>query len=167
MKNVKVQAALRELAEEVKKIVNERIKQYGANQRAHGENTLEGSNLQRSLGVYPTENGIELQIADYWEYVALGWHRTHRFEGTMAQFIRNINDWVIRKGIRLGNYTQAQMVFLITRKIMEEGIQARPFMVWNEEGDLEKMIPELNNMLDEWFDKLIDAILNDIDNFFK
>lgn len=166
MDNVKVEAALRQLALDVKKIINERISRYGINPRV-GRNTLEGSNLQRTLGVYPTENGIEVQIADYWEYIAFGWRRTHRFEGTMSLFIRNIDDWVRRKNIRFGNMTQSQIVYAIINNIMKNGIKARPFMVYDKDGDLEKMIPELNEKIDEWFDTLFEAIIKDLEKYFN
>lgn len=166
MDNVKVEAALRQLALDVKKIINERISRYGINPRT-SQNTLENSNLQRTLGVYPTENGIEVQIADYWEYIALGWRRTHRFEGTMSLFIRNIDDWVRRKNIRFGNMTQSQIVYAIINNIMKNGIKARPFMVYDKEGDLEKMIPELNEKIDEWFDTLFEAIIKDLEKYFN
>lgn len=161
-----VEEALRELATAVKRIVNYRIKKYGINPKT-GSNTLEGSNLQQSLEVYPIENGIELQIAQYWEYVALGWHRTGRFPGTMSQFVKNIDDWVRRKGIRLGNMTQAQMVYIIIRNIMKLGLRERPFMIYDQEGDLSKMIPELDDYMDKWFDTLFEAIIKDLNDYFN
>lgn len=161
-----IQKALKELCDEIKMIIKYRIVHYGVNPKT-GTNTLQGSDLEKSIEVKPTENGIALQIADYWEFVALGWHRSHRFEGTMNQFVRNINDWVRRKGIRLGNMTQSQIVWIIIRNIMNNGLRERPFMIWDEEGDLSKMIPELENIMDDWFEKLFEAITTDLDNYFK
>ena len=63
-----VKTALMELAEAVKRIINYRIKQYGINRRT-GSNTLVGSNLESSINVIANEDGITLQIADYWEYI--------------------------------------------------------------------------------------------------
>ena len=85
----------------------------------------------------------------------------------MSQFVRNVNDWVRRKGISLGNMTQSQMVWVIIKNIMENGLKARPFLVYDEEGDLEKMIPELKAYMDKWFDDLFQAITTDLDNYFK
>jgi hypothetical protein len=161
-----IQKALRELCDEIKMILKYRIVHYGVNPKT-GTNTLQGSELEKSIEVKPTTDGIALQIADYWEYVALGWHRSHRFEGTMNQFVRNIDDWVRRKGIRLGNLTQSQIVFVIIRNIMNNGLRERPFMIWDEEGDLSKMIPELENIMDDWFETLFEAITADLDNYFK
>ena len=161
-----LQEALQELANEVKKLLNIRIRKYGVNPKT-GTNTLKGSELEASIQVATTSDGIVLQIADYWEYVALGWHRTGRFPNTMSKFIKNVDDWVRRKGIRLGNMTQAQMVFIMIRNIMNLGLRERPFMIYNQEGDLTEMIPELQEYMDKWFDDLFDAIMNDIDNYFN
>lgn len=161
-----IRDALKELCEEVKLILAERINRYGINSKT-GTNTLQGSELEKSIEVKPIEEGIALSIADYWEYVSLGWKRTHRFEGTMSLFIRNIDDWIRRKGITFKGMTQSQMVFLITRNIMMNGLKARPFMVYDEEGDLEKMIPELKGIMDKWFDDLYQTITNDLDKFFN
>ena len=158
--------ALIELAEEVEMIVLKRIARYGINPKT-GANTLQGSELEKSLKVIPEEDGLTLQIASYWEFVSRGWERTHNYEGTMSQFVRNVNDWVRRKGISLGNMTQSQMVFIIIKNIMEKGLRARPFMVYDEEGDLEKMIPELKDYMGKWFDDLFQAITADLDNYFK
>ena len=161
-----IQKALKELCDEIKMILKYRIVHYGVNPKT-GTNTLQGSDLEKSIEIKPTTDGIALQIADYWEFVALGWHRSHRFEGTMNQFVRNIDDWVRRKGIRLGNLTQSQIVFVIIRNIMNNGLRERPFMIWDEEGDLSKMIPELENIMDDWFETLFEAITADLDNYFK
>ena len=158
--------ALIELAEDVEMIVLKRIAQYGVNPKT-GTNTLQGSELEKSLKVIPEEDGLTLQIASYWEFVSRGWKRTHNYEGTMSQFVRNVNDWVRRKGISLGNMTQSQMVWVIIKNIMENGLKARPFLVYDEEGDLEKMIPELKAYMDKWFDDLFQAITTDLDNYFN
>ena len=50
---------------------------------------------------------------------------------------------------------------------MEKGLRERPFMVWNEEGDLTKMIPELEGYIDKWFDELFNEIMKDTDNYFN
>ena len=115
----------------------------------------------------PTEDGIVLQIADYWEFISRGWERTGRYPGTMNRFVKNIDDWVRRKGIRVGNMKQSTLVFLIIRNIINNGLRARPFMVYSDDGDLTEMIPELNDYMDKWFDQLFDSIMIDIDNFFN
>lgn len=166
MLNNDIQAAFRDLAEEIKAILESRIRQYGVNPKI-GKNTLQGSELEKSIKVEPTENGIALQIANYWEFISRGWERTHNYAGTMSLFIRNVDNWVRRKGIRFGKLTQAQIVFVIIKNIMEHGLKARPFMVWNDEGDLSKMIPELNKSVDVWMDELFNTITKELDNYFN
>lgn len=161
-----VKTAMMELAEAVKRILNDRISKYGTNPKT-GQNTLEGSELQKSIQVTVTEDGIALQIADYWEFVARGWKRTGNYPGTMRLFVRNIDEWVRRKGIRVGNLKQSQIVWAIIKNIWDKGLRERPFMIYEEDGDLTKMIPELDKYMDTWFEHLYDAIMADIDNYFN
>lgn len=161
-----IQFAFMELAEAVKRMVNDRIRRYGVNEKT-GSNTLENSNLQRSLQVTPTEDGIVLQIADYWEFVSRGWARTGNYPGTFSKFVQNVNDWVRRKGIRWGSLTQNQITYIVIKNIWEYGLKARPFMVYDDEGDLTKMIPELESYIDKWFDTLFEAIIEDLNNYFN
>ena len=161
-----IKTALMELAEAVKRIINYRIKQYGINRRT-GSNTLVGSNLERSIDVTINEDGITLQIADYWEYIARGWKRTGNYPGTMRLFVKNINDWVSKNNIRIGNLTQSQIVWIIIKNIWERGIAPRPFMVYDDEGDLTKMIPELDEYIDKWFEDLFNAIMEETDKYFN
>ena len=148
--------ALQELCNEVKQILKYRIVHYSTN-------TLQDSELEKSIQVTATEDGIALQIADYLEFIALG----HRFEGTMSKFVKNIDDWVRRKGISVPNMTQAQLVFIIIRNIMNKWINRATIHYWDEDGDLEKMIPELDNIMDDWFETLFAAITEDLDKYFN
>lgn len=161
-----IKTAMMELAEAVKRILNDRISKYGTNPKT-GQNTLEGSELQKSIQVTATEDGITLQIADYWEFVARGWKRTGNYPGTMRLFVRNIDEWVRRKGIRVGNLKQSQIVWAIIKNIWDKGLRERPFMIYEEDGDLTKMLPELDKYMDTWFEHLYDAIMADIDNYFN
>lgn len=161
-----IRVALNELCNEVKAILQERIAKFGVNPRT-GTNTLQGSDLINDMTVKPTENGLALTIADYWTYVSTGWKRSHRFEGTMNQFLYNVDRWVDKNNIRFEGMTQSQVVWAIVMNIMNNGIKARPFMVFDEEGDLTKMIPELNDILDEWFEHLFELIIADINKYFN
>ena len=161
-----VRTAFQELALAVKRLINDRISKYGINPKT-GTNTLQGSELEKSIQVNVVDDGIALQIADYWEFVSRGWERTGRYPGTMSRFIKNVDDWVRRKGIRFGNMSQSSIVYIIIRNIIENGLKARPFMIYDESEDLTKMIPELNDYIDKWFDSLFDAIMEDIDNYFN
>lgn len=161
-----LKVALQELANDVKDVLSDRIRRYGVNPKV-GRNTLEGSDLEKSIQVTATEDTLTLQIADYWEFVSRGWERTHNYPNTMQRFVRNINKWVRKKNIRFGEYNQTQIVWIVINKIWRYGIRPRPFMVYDEDGDLTKMIPELNNMIDEWFDKLFDEITKELDKYFN
>jgi hypothetical protein len=59
------------------------------------------------------------------------------------------------------------MVFVIIRNIMNNGLRERPFLVYDPEGDLTVMIPELENILDDWFENLFAAITEDLDKYFS
>ncbi len=157
--------AFKELADKVKEIVELRIRRYGVNPRT-GTNTLQGSDLEKSIEISPTEDGIVLQIADYWQFVARGWERTGNYPNTFNQFVENLTKWVRKKNIHFGNLSQNQIVWIVLRKIWTHGIQARPFMVYSDEGDLEEMIPELKSYMDKWFDELFELIISDLDKYF-
>lgn len=161
-----LQKALNELADKVKEILELRIRRYGVNPRT-GSNTLQGSDLERSIDVSASEDGIAVQIADYWEFVSRGWARTGNYPSTFHLFVKNLTNWVRKKNIRFGSLTENQIVWIVLRKIWTHGIQSRPFMVYNDEGDLEEMIPELKTYMDKWFDDLIDSIFEDINNYFN
>lgn len=157
--------AFKELADKVKEIVELRIRRYGVNPRT-GTNTLQGSDLEKSIEISPTEDGIVLQIADYWEYVSRGWERTGNYPNTFSKFVENLTKWVRKKNIHFGTLSQNQIVWIILRKIWTHGIKARPFMVYSDEGDLEEMIPELKSYMDKWFDELFELIISDLDKYF-
>ena len=157
--------ALKELADKVREIVELRIRRYGVNPRT-GTNTLQGSDLEKSIEISPTEDGIVLQIADYWEFVSRGWERTGNYPNTFSKFVENLTKWVRKKNIHFGTLSQNQIVWIILRKIWTHGIKARPFMVYSDEGDLEEMIPELKSYMDKWFDELFELIISDLDKYF-
>lgn len=158
--------AFKELALAVKRLVIDRIRRYGINPKT-GTNTLIGSDLEKSLRVDAIENGIALQIADYWQFVSRGWKKTGNYPNTMSLFIRNIDAWVRRKNIRFGDMPQTAIVYAIINNIINNGLKSRPFMVYDDEGDLTKMIPELDAYMDKWFDNLFQLIITDIDNYFN
>lgn len=157
---------LQKLADDVKKIIQGRIEEYGYNERAH-MNTLENSDLIKNMKVTPTDKGLALQIADYWEFISRGWKRTHNYPDTYQAFVNNVDKWVTKNNIRFGNMTQSVVVFLIIRNIWYNGIKARPFLVYDDDGDLSKMIPELDDLIDKWFDELFEGIIEDVNKYFN
>lgn len=161
-----VRKALQELADFVKKTLEARIDYYGYNPRAK-KNTLKGSKLEKSIKVTTAAESLSLEIADYWEYVACGWARSHRFSGTYPNFVTNIIRWVREKHIKIPNKTDNQIAFMFFKFFTENGIVGRPFMFWNADGDLTKMIPELKDEMDRWCDELFDKIMKETDNYFN
>lgn len=161
-----IQEALKQLADDIKAILHERIRQYGVNDRT-GTNTLEGSELERSIRLEPTENGVILYINDYWQFVSRGWKRTGNYPNTFAQMIESLTDWVRRKGITFEGMSQNSVVWAIANSIFERGIKPRPFMVFSDDGDLSVMIPELDNIVDEWMDVLFNTIMEKINSHFN
>lgn len=174
-----VKEALQELAEAVKRLIAYRINKYGVNQRI-GKNTLKGSNLEASIQVTAEEDGIALQIADYWGYVSKGWKRTGN--GKKNGLYHELVLWALRKRIRFDGMTgisqneAAVMVAEIvwTKMIVwKRPIAGRPFMIYDEEGeekgeaDLEIMIPELHKYIDKWFENLFNAIMEETDKYFN
>ena len=166
-----IHKAFIELAEEIERILTERIARYGANPRAHGENTLQGSNLEKSIEVIPQENGVALKIADYWEYVARGWKRTKK--SSARGLYHELVLWALRKHIVLPNMTANESAVRVAEgtwyQMIVHGreIAPRPFMVYNDEGYLTEMIPELKTYMDKWVYSLFDRIMTDIDKYFN
>ena len=164
---MKAKEALDELAKMVKEEIMLRIKKYGVNRRV-GENTLEGSELQKSIVVVAkTDEQIVFQIADHFQYVVLGWKRTGRYPNTMAQFVRNLTNWVQRKGIRFEGKTENQVVWAILKSIWTRGIEARPFLNYDENGDPSIIIPFLDDYFDNWSDKIFNKITEELDKYFN
>ncbi len=164
-----VHQAILELCEKVEQILSKRIDQYGANR--NGENTLKGSNLEKSIKVIPQEDGIALKIADYWEYVALGWKRTGR--SNERGLYHALVLWALRKHIKFDDYTQNESAVIVAEKVWtamilgKREIPARPFMVYDKDGHLDNMIPELKEYMDKWIDELFNTIIKDLDKYFN
>ena len=159
--------ALDELKDFVKKTLQVRIEHYGYNPRAK-KNTLVNSRLVKDMKITTSAQSLALEIADYWEYVACGWARSHRFSGTYGQFVYNINKRVKDKNISVPKgWTQNQIAFMFFKFFTENGIVGRPFMMYNKDGDLEKMIPELKGYMEKWFDNLFDRITEELDKYFN
>lgn len=165
---MKLDKALKELANSIENEILRRLRSHiGINPRT-GTNTLEGSELERSIKV-STDNvdTVTLELADYYEYVVLGWRRTGRFPNTTLQFINNIMDWVRRNNVHLGDLTANDIAWVLYRKMIIEGreIAPRPFIEYSEEGDMEVMLPFLDDFFEKWAEDLFEAILNEIKIF--
>lgn len=170
--------ALNELAEAVKRMINAGIAEYGVNKRVKPPtNTLEGSELQRTMEVNTIENGIALRIADYWGYIVKGWNRTHK--SPERGLYHALVLWAIKKHITLPGKSQSVSAVLVAEEVWrtmivyERPIPARPFMNYDEEGekkgeaDITKMVIGLDTYIDKWFDDLWEKIMEKTDKYFN
>lgn len=158
-----VKEALQELANSIKQIIEQRIMEYGVNPKTN-KNTLHGSDLEKSIKVRPIEYGIELEIADYWEHISLGRKPS---PSSFNILVNKVLQWVKEKHIAAKGKTQNDIAWAIAKSIAEQGIRPRPFLVYDEEGDLTRMIPQLSQLMDEWFDELFDIITLQLDKYFE
>lgn len=167
---MEIREALQELADMVKEEILTRLHgPIGINRRT-GQNTLAGSNLEKSIDVtVQGDNAIVFEIADYYQYIVTGWRRTGNYPNTAHLFIRNVTDWVRRKNVRLGNMTENQIVWYLYKRMLIEGrqIAARPFINYDEKGDPSVILPFLDDFFDKWSDKVFELITNDINKFFN
>ena len=163
---IDAKTALNQLAQDIKKEIIDRMRRYGMNRRA-GKNTLIGLDLEKSVEVKVVSgNEIVFQIADYFEYVVRGWRRTGNYPGTMRLFIENITKWVRKNGIRFGNKTENQAVWAIVKSIWMRGIEARPFLHWDDSEDPAIIIPFLDDYFDRWSDLVWNQIIEELDKYF-
>ena len=166
-----IKAALTQLANDIKREILRRMSSdIGVNKRT-GVNTLVGSDLYYSVDVYPkSDTTIVFQIADYYEYVVKGWKRTHRGKGSFQEYLINIRNWIRKKNIRWGNLTENQMVWVLAKRMFGEEnytIAARPFINYDPNDDVSKILPFLDDFFDKWADWMFDKITEDLDKYFK
>lgn len=162
-----IKTALQQLAQMIKEEIMKRVWEEGVNPKTN-TNTLISSDLIKNMRVEPvSEDTIVFQIADYYEYVVLGWKRTHRFEGTFSQFINNILKWMSKKNVHVSGMKDNNLAYAIALNIMEGGIMARPFINYDKDGDPAKVLPFLDKMVDEWLDTVFNKIIEEIDKYFS
>jgi hypothetical protein len=161
-------SALTELANDIKREILRRMSSdVGINPRT-GTNTLVNSSLYHSVDVYPrSENTIIFQIADYYEFVVRGWAHTGRYAGTRQQFLYNLLQWVRRKHISWGNLTENQIVYLVYRRINEDLIAPRPFINYDPNEDVNKILPFLDEYFDKWAENIFNKITEELDKYFN
>lgn len=153
--------ALRELAEFIKKTVAERVEKYGKNRK--GVNTLVGSDLINEMVVSYSDNNVELLIADYWAYVSTG----RQFNKKVGLFDALVK-WALKKVTKDNTEAWELARKLYTLMIKKHRpIPPRPFLVYDEKGDLTEMVPELKDYLDDWFDRIFEEIIKEVTDFFN
>ena len=163
----KLLKALAQLGEDIKKEILNRINKYGYNARA-GRNTLVGSNLEKTMDVkVVSDNELVFQIADYYEFIVRGWKRTGNYPGTMRLFVDNITQWVRKNGLQSEGKTENQIVWAVIKSIFMRGIEPRPFINWDEEGDPSVILPFLDDYFDKWADKVFKLITDELDKYFS
>lgn len=163
-----VKSALKELADQIKSEVKRRMEgPVGVNVRAK-KNTLKGSRLYESVETYVEgDDTIVFQIADYYTHVVGGWTRSHHGQGSLDDFIRNIERWIKRKG--LVGYDATRIVWAIFKraKDMYYGIFPRPFLGNGYENpDPSHVLPFLDEYFEWWADDIFDEITKEIDKKF-
>ena len=171
MDKIQLKQAFQELADAIKKEVLRRMESnVGVNPRV-GRNTLVDSDLYKSVDTKANENTITFLIASHFEYVVKGWKRTGHGEGTFQDYLLAIKDWIRRKNIRWGDYTENEMMWILARKMFSVKdpyiIQPRPFINYDKDGDISKILPFLDKMIDEWFEHLFEMIISYLTNFFN
>ena len=155
---------LRELAKQVyEEIIRRMHSEVGINPRT-GTNTLVGSNLEKSVEVKPSEDGIVFTIADYYEYVVHGFKRTGRFPNTYHLLIENLTSWVRRKHIVVKGLTQNQFVYWLAHRMVFEGreIAPRPFINYDDK-DISIVLPFLEEFFEKWADNIFLQITEELD----
>lgn len=163
----KLLKALSQLAEDIKKEIITRMHKYGYNTRA-GRNTLIGSDLEKSVEVkVVNEKTLAFEIADYYEYIVRGWKRTGNYPGTMGRFIENLTIWVRKNGIQSVDKTENQIVWAILKSIWMRGIDARPFLNWDDNEDPSVIMPFLDEYFDKWADDVFKLVTKEIDKYFS
>jgi len=167
----KIRKAFQDLADFIKMTVNSRVKEYGANRK--GVNTLINSDLINNMSVITTDNSVELTIADYWTYISTGW-KFNNFKSEKKGLFNALVQWALKKvtadneeAYKLASALWYAMIVGVGETKIHRTIPGRPFMIYDKDGDLTKMIPELNDYIDKWFYDLFNLIITDIDNFFK
>lgn len=166
--NEEVRKALEELANKIKELVHLRIEQYGVNTKV-GKNTLVGSELDKSVDAKVVgDDTIVFIIADYFGYIVTGRRRGWPRFVDGHTFVPAIDRWVTRKGIKFNGMNHTQTVNACVKSIVKYGIPARPFLGNPFKSDNPAdILPFLDDLMDEWFDKLFQALITEIDKYFK
>ena len=166
--NEEVRKALEELATKIKELVHLRIEQYGVNTKV-GKNTLVDSDLDKSVNARVVgDDQIVFEIADYFGYIVTGRRRGWPSFVDGKTFVPAIDRWVTRKGIRFAGKSHTQTVWLCVRSIVNNGIPPRPFLGNPFKSDDPAVIlPFLDKLIDEWFEKLFAKITEEIDKKFN
>jgi hypothetical protein len=168
--------ALAELASDIKKEIHKRISEYGANR--NGKNTLENSNLERSIDVKViNDHELAFEIADYYQAVVNGWNGfTGRYPGTLSDAIDKIGDWAVSKGLVKAGQNKNRVAWAVFKAIIQKGVPPRPFLGFDAssgerigepaKGDPSVVLPFLDDYFDKWADEVFNKITEELDKYF-
>lgn len=167
-----IHKALQDLADEVKAEILRRLRSpLGINPRTkEGKNTLIGSNLEKSIKLYPNEtsDGLVFEIAEYFSYVTGG--RGPGMNPPEAGTKKSIFEWVHKKHIELGGITDENKVAkLVYYSIKKKGIPARPFIGEDKDDkkDAFEVVDFFEEYVDKWADEFFGTIMKEIDKYFE
>lgn len=120
-----------------------------------GRNTLRDSALRGDLETQVDQTGNPILKAFFNHYVVyLEWERPPKYKRKPP--ISVLKDWAARNGIP----TDADTLWAISYAIWRDGHAGRPIFA--------TMDKELDGLfMDDWSDKLFDAITDNLDTFFK
>lgn len=122
---------------------------YGTNVKVN-INTLKNSNLHNEATVDRNNFIFTLYYNDYIDYIESG-----RKPFVKRVPINALIKWASEKGIS----TENKVIYAIRESIYQVGIPPRPiFPVFDK---------ELDNIMNEYLDKLLTAITNELDKFFN
>lgn len=169
MKLDDIRKALAELAAQVKGEILARLRSPIGINRSVGYNTLEGSNLEKSIDVYVNEetDGLVFVIADYFSFITGG--RKHGLTPRGQNVYGAIQSWVRRKNVKLGNMTENQVIWAVLEQLKRRDLPPRPFIGadYDYSKDAGEVIPFLSDMVDKWMDGLFDKIMEQTDEYFS
>lgn len=145
----KIKEAFELLGEQCKRVIQWSMEKNGLNDKVNS-NTLIDSHLYDEIGIDVKDmEMVSIFVNDYYKYVESGMKPGHWVDEDY------LLPWMVDKGIPTDNYT----LHSIQYSIWKWGITERPFMddAWEE----------LDNYFDEFADKIIEIMLEDIVDWFN
>lgn len=153
-----VQLAIRKIADDLLALASAVLAddQVGVNEKA-GRNTLRDSalngSLEASIAAVSGEDPVIKALFNHY-VVYLEWDRPPRYKKKPP--IHVLKDWAAKNGIP----TDAGTLWAISYAIWRDGHKGRPIF-----ATMDKQLDGL--FMENWADKLYDAIVDNLDNFFN
>lgn len=144
----KLYEALGLLAEQCKRVVQASMEKNGVNDKIN-VNTLIDSHLYEEIDTESDLEMVRFMVNDYYQYVESGMKPGHWVNEEY------LIPWMIDKGISTDNNT----LYNIQYSIYKWGISPRPFM--------EDAFEMIDDYFDEFADKVIEILLEDVVDWFS